>query len=670
MSDMDTISVTLLVIAAAWAIAAAANWRSGSVRQAGWYALAAAGHASVSWWQPGAPLLVAALLAGGLALPTGSLATAPRRSLAGVGLVAGFGWMLALANGVSAGRAEVFVPVALTVFCVAGGSVALRWRSATRSDKRTLHWLLASLVLTAAFSAVVVALHFLIDAPHTVGPWLVAALALVPLGQAFAAWPRVRHAAESVLVESIVVAGMAAFVVAVYLVVVIGLGEVPVGRERDVLVSSLMAAVVVAVLALPVRQRCLGIGATVTGARSVIAEQSLSTFGARMTRAIPMDELLLQVAESLHATIAGSGAEIWVGADGVLSRGVSVPQRQPARLELGGQERVVVARARIGGPRWVSVWLPELADDSDTSGVATEGAGAGNILRVAPISHLGDLLGLLVVRRGADDPSFTEDDERLLVELARQLGLALHNVRLDSALQASLEELQHRNVELQASRLRIVTASDESRQAIERNLHDGAQQYLVALAVKLNLAGQVAEEEPQTLAPLLEELRADVQATIRELRELAHGIYPPLLRDRGLREALRTAANRSPLACELTVELPGRYPQPVETAVYFCCLEALQNASKHAGASAQVRMRVGADPAEVWFSVEDDGAGFETTGAAGNGFLNMRDRLGAIGGRLVVTSTPGQGSAIRGWIPATPVAELVSVPADSAAVRA
>jgi signal transduction histidine kinase len=505
-----------------------------------------------------------------------------------------------------------------------------------------------------------VALHYLVDVPRGVAPWLVTALVLVPVGIASSTWPRARQGAERVFVEAVVLAAFALFVVAVYLVVVIGLGHVPVGSERDVLVSSLAAAVVIAVLAHPVRQRALALAGIVVGGQAVAAEHALATVGARMTRAVPMDELLLQIAESLHATVATAGAEIWVGQGGVLTSAVSVPQRAAGRLELGERERVVVARARVGGQSWTSVWLPSLVDASSSAS-----NGARPDLRVAPISHLGELLGLVVVRREVDGSAFGDEDERLLVEIARQLGLALHNVRLDSALQASLDELQRRNAELQASRLRIVTAADESRRAIERNLHDGAQQYLVALAVKLNIAGQVAEEDPTQLVDMLEELRGDVQATIGELRELAHGIYPPLLRDRGLAEALRTAANRSPLPCALAVDLPGRYAEDVETAVYFCCLEAVQNAGKHAGDAARVTVRIGSDETEIWFEVEDDGAGFDAADATGHGFLNMQDRLGAVGGTLSVSSALGLGTTVRGAIPATPV----GVAASPAAAR-
>jgi signal transduction histidine kinase len=273
-------------------------------------------------------------------------------------------------------------------------------------------------------------------------------------------------------------------------------------------------------------------------------------------------------------------------------------------------------------------------------------------VRVAPVVHSGILLGLLVAERASDAIPFTDESERVLTELARQVGLALHNVRLDSALQASLETLQERNEELQASRLRIVTASDESRRRIERNLHDGAQQHLVALAVKVGLARQLMDADPETVKTMLEELRGDVQTTLGELRELAHGIYPPLLRDRGLAEALRTAANRAVLPTEVISEGIERYPSETEAAVYFCCLEAMQNAGKHAGEGATMTVTITGDDQHLDFCVADTGAGFDTElSAQGHGFVNMRDRLGAVGGTLIVESAPDSGTRIGGHIP-------------------
>ena len=174
----------------------------------------------------------------------------------------------------------------------------------------------------------------------------------------------------------------------------------------------------------------------------------------------------------------------------------------------------------------------------------------------------------------------------MLTELARQVGLALHNVQLDSALQAILDELRQQADELQASRARIVAAGDAERRKLERNLHDGAQQHLVALAVKLRLARDIVDDDPATPRRCSTSSAGDVQETIQELRELAHGIYPPLLVDSGLAEALRAAATGRRSRPPSTPTASGATPSEIEAAVYFCCLEAMQNAAKHAGEGA------------------------------------------------------------------------------------
>ena len=638
----------LAVVAASWGLAAVAALRHGRPQIGAWCGLLAALHIAAAAWSAAVPLVVFGWLGYLLTVPRGRLGS---RTRAGILAVVGLGaltWTAHLASTGTRPQTAFLVWAALAAALVGGLGTAVRCRRAPAADRHALQWLAAAAVLIAAFDLVLLALQVLLDAPGSLPGWLLASLALVPLAQALAVWPATARAGEPALVESIVVAGLAGLVVAVYLVVVVGLNRAPVGGEREVLLASLAAAVVVAVLALPSRQRLLGLAGALVSRQEASAEELVATFGARMSRAVPMDELMLQLVESLKATIAPAGAEIWVGQDGVLTRTVSIPSRPARRIALAPRELVVVSRARIGGPSWTSVWLPDLVEDGH--------------LRVAPVAHLGHLLGLVVARRAPDAADFGEQEDRQLVELARQLGLALHNVRLDSALQASLQELEQRNAELQASRLRIVTASDESRRTIERNLHDGAQQHLVALAVKLGLAGQIAEEEPQQVAGLLEDLRTDVRTTIAELRELAHGIYPPLLRDQGLAEALRTAAARSRLPCRVEVRLPGRYPPEVETATYFCCLEAVQNAGKHAGPRAELSVKIGADHGTMWFEVQDDGLGFAAAGAVdvepaslGHGFVNMQDRLGALGGTLAVTSAPGEGTTVRGTIPASPL---------------
>jgi signal transduction histidine kinase len=171
------------------------------------------------------------------------------------------------------------------------------------------------------------------------------------------------------------------------------------------------------------------------------------------------------------------------------------------------------------------------------------------------------------------------------------------------------------------------------------------------MAVNLRLARDVVLEDPEGAAEMLAELGTAVQDTIRELRELAHGIYPPLLVDSGLGDALRAVVNRSPLDVELVTDGIGRYDADVEAAIYFCCLEALQNAAKHA-ADAHVRVQVREESGGLLFEVVDDGPGFDVRLARrGHGFVNMSDRLGAIGGTVRWESEPAHGTAIKGSVP-------------------
>ena len=520
-------------------------------------------------------------------------------------------------------------------------SFLLERRADGATSRRRGLWLLAAGVVVVGVCVALPTLHLMTNAPQRPSLWIFYSLACFPIAHILAISVTADAAAALALTESVAVTGVAVLVAAVYLVVIEGIGGPLKNHERDVLLASLIAGVAVALLAGPVRRRLATISDAVIGEREPSTEEVANSFVARMSRAVPMDELLLQLAEALRSTVPGTMAEIWTGTEGLLTRAVSVPHRPPARQELSESERTIVGQARIGGPAWAAVWLPSLLEQD-----------SGDV-RFVPMAHLGELLGVIVVRRPLGAPLFTEEDERPLVELARQLGLALHNVRLDSALQASLAELAQRNAELQASRLRIVQAADDSRRAIERNLHDGAQQHLVALAVKLGIAAQIAEDgDTDTIITLVTDLRADVQTTITELRELAHGIYPPLLRDRGLGEALRAAAARSPLPCKVDVDVDGRYPEQVEAAVYFCCLEAMQNAGKHAGDTASLTVRITGSESNLCVEVSDDGVGFDVAaGAQGHGFINMRDRLGAIGAGLDVESRPGSGTRIRTSIP-------------------
>jgi len=206
--------------------------------------------------------------------------------------------------------------------------------------------------------------------------------------------------------------------------------------------------------------------------------------------------------------------------------------------------------------------------------------------------------------------------------------------------------------ELRASRTRVVSAADAERRRIERDLHDGAQQHLIGLAVRLRLVRDIADSEPETAKVMLDALGDDVQAALEQVRDLAHGIYPPLLLDRGLPEALGAAARKAPISTSVHADGLARYEPDIEATIYFCCLEALQNAAKYAGQGASATVHVLDEDGSLSFEVRDDGVGFDAkSGRVGAGLTNMQDRVGAIGGSLRVESAPGRGTSVSGLIP-------------------
>jgi signal transduction histidine kinase len=254
----------------------------------------------------------------------------------------------------------------------------------------------------------------------------------------------------------------------------------------------------------------------------------------------------------------------------------------------------------------------------------------------------GELLGALSVATAPNDP-MTVAKERLVRDLASQAGLVLRNVRL-------VEELR-------AAQRRIVAAQDEERRRLERNIHDGAQQQLVALSVKLRLAESLMAKDPAKAQAMLEDVRNETQITLEDLRDLARGIYPPLLADKGLAAALEAQARKSPMPVDVSPDGVRRYPQDVEAAVYFCVLEALQNAAKYSGAS-RTSVELGERDGWLTFKVVDDGAGFDPASVArGSGLQGIADRLSALDGKVEVRSAMGEGTTIVGRIPVATVAE-------------
>ncbi|MCI0633056.1 MAG: histidine kinase [Actinobacteria bacterium] len=311
--------------------------------------------------------------------------------------------------------------------------------------------------------------------------------------------------------------------------------------------------------------------------------------------------------------------------------------------------RMAEVLGRATGAEVARVWLrvgdelrPEASWPTDAPAAGSTPAEPGTIEPEtsfsAEVRHLGELLGALDVATPANDP-MNPSKERLVRDLAAQAGPMLHNVLL-------VEDLRE-------SRRRIVAAQDERAKKLERNIHDGAQQQLVALAVKLRLADQTMDRDPPKAHELLAQLQAETNDALETLRDLARGIYPPLLADRGLAAAIEAQVRKTDLPISLQPDGVGRFTPEIEATVYFCVLEAVQNVAKYANPSA-VTIRLQHDDAELEFEVRDDGVGFEPDEAAtaGSGLQGMADRLDAVGGTLEIASALGEGTRITGRLPA------------------
>ncbi|TDE11214.1 GAF domain-containing sensor histidine kinase [Jiangella asiatica] len=318
---------------------------------------------------------------------------------------------------------------------------------------------------------------------------------------------------------------------------------------------------------------------------------------------------------------------------------------------------LIIADAVRSGLRlsWARVVLHVRVDGSvDREMVTTSGEGAGAASQAVALTHGGETVGTIECgpRR---DGAWTPDDLQVLATLARQASLALHNARLGAELRARLDDIRRQADELKASRARIVHATEEERRRIERDLHDGAQQQIVALMAKVQLARNNLVRDPARAEAILTELQAEAATLHDDLIELARGIHPPVLSDRGLAEAIQSRAERLPIAVTL-VTTPAmretRFSDQIEGAAYFVASEALTNVLKHGHAHRAV-VHLSCHDGHLRLSVSDDGRGIHDGPRRGSGLANMADRLEALGGRLTVTSPAGGGTCVEAELPAS-----------------
>jgi signal transduction histidine kinase len=377
--------------------------------------------------------------------------------------------------------------------------------------------------------------------------------------------------------------------------------------------------------------------------------QVLSDFAQRIGGTYASGDVLPQMA---NIVAAGTGADrvvVWLRVDDELrpeaasdgssttaSPPVEAPSVEAPSVEAPSVEAPSVEAPSVEAPPVERLTLDPLPVD----GQVMPAMPAADLS--VPVVHQGELLGAISVQMPRGEP-LRPAGEQLVTDVASQAGLVLSNAALVG--------------DLRSSRQRLVTAQDEARRRLERNIHDGAQQDLVALRIKLRLAGMTVDEDPAEAKEMLGELQADAAGALENLRDLARGIYPPLLADLGLAAALNAQAAKSAVPVTVDADGIGRYPQDTEAAVYFCCLEALQNIAKYAHAT-QARIHLQAQNGTLRFTVSDDGTGYDARHTPlGSGQRNMADRLAALGGRLEVRSAPGQGTTIMAELPGAPLSD-------------
>jgi signal transduction histidine kinase len=509
--------------------------------------------------------------------------------------------------GTITGLSAVFVAFLATAFA----SLVVRYRAGGRLLRQQIKWLALAAVSFVVFQAIA----FVLGAHQ---PWLsgivytvVAIIVLfgIPAAMTIAILKHRLYDIDVIISRAVVYGLLSAAFTGVYVGIVLGIETFAGHRGGPVL--TIIAAVCIAVLFQPLRHRFQQFANRLVYGHRATPYQVLSDFAEDMAEQLDFTEAVNRMVSLLAGATGADRAEAWIRA-GAQLRPVAVwphDAAPPSAVPLGP-----------GGG------LPPFADAS----------------RAVAVRHADDLLGALTLHKPPSEP-ITSAEDKLLQHLASQAGLVLRNAALTADLEATIDELR-------ASRRRLVEAQDAERRKIERNLHDGAQQQLIALSIQLGLLEDAADDSDSVreFTPLLKEA---ARAALDDLRSLARGIYPPLLAEQGLVAALQAQVRKAPLAVQIKADGVGRYPPDTESTVYFCTLEALQNVAKYANASA-AEIHLACPDSSLSFKISDDGAGFDpVTAPRGSGLQGMADRLAALGGTFEIRSAPGHGTTLTGQLP-------------------
>ena len=518
-----------------------------------------------------------------------------------------------LTNGTDPTAGAAVLAILLLVLAAA----VVRFRRSRGVERRQLR----GFAYTAAVSLGLLVVAFFLPGAGTGGAsdWVWAAgslslLVVVPSTIGLAVMRYGLYDLDLFISRTLVYGSLAVFITAVYVGIAVGIGTLVGSGGKPNLALSIVATAIVAIGFQPVRERVQKVANRLVYGKRATPYEVLSEFSGRVAETYAADEVLPRMAQVLQEGTGAESATVWL-------RGTE--ELRPAATFPNGVGTHIAVPMRNGS-------LPALEEAT----------------RAVEVRHQGELLGALSVtkRRGE---ALTPIEEKLVDDLAHQAGLVLKNVGLSADLRGRLNELR-------ASRQRLVSAQDVERRRLERNLHDGAQQHLVALKVKLGLAEMLLVRDPAKAADILVQLKGDADEALETLRDLARGIYPPLLADRGLVVALESQARKATVPVHIHADGIGRYPQEIEAALYFCTLEALQNVQKYAAASV-VEVRLHDDSRQVHVDVIDDGRGFDLAAVTrGAGLTNMEDRIDALGGSLRVASSPGSGTTLRASVPVMP----------------
>ena len=472
-------------------------------------------------------------------------------------------------------------------------SIVIRFRHSSGDERLQLKWFVSA----TAVAAVVLSIGF-----FRVSPLISVAVSLSMLGLYVAIGiAMVKHNLydiDLILSKAIAYGALAAVITGIYVSVVVVIGAV-IGVTEGV---SLVATAIVAVAFQPVRLRAQRFANRLVYGERATPYEVLSKFSEHLGQASLGEDIVVQMSRLLAEGTGAESATVWLRMTSEMRSVATWPPERSSTVTL-----------QLAGEEWPSF------DDATVS---------------VPVRHRGELLGLLTVTKPPNEP-ISPVEEALVADLAGQAGLVMANCQL-------IEDLY-------ASRERMVAAQDEERRRIERNLHDGAQQQLMALTVRLKL-WRSALKDPAKADGMVRQLEGDVAEALESLRDVARGIYPPMLADQGLVAAIEAQSRRAPVRIRIEADRIGRYPPEVEAAVYFCTLESLQNTAKHAQASSVV-VRLQEDRGQLKFQIEDDGRGFDREATPlGSGLQNMSDRVAALRGDLDVRSRPGAGTVVEGRV--------------------